>query len=89
MTKKEALSEGCTNHGSYYGIPVWMDMTDPACPAIIVKFAPFDYLMLLFHHIEGFVQTIAFPDDEDNHGFLFKIGPAISNKPNLNVAEDI
>ena len=76
MRKKDALKCGMTHHGSYYGIPVWMapDNPDFLCCA---KWRPFDYLMNLFCHIEGFMRSILFPDDEPI--FQFKVGDKIDD----------
>lgn len=62
MTRKEATASGMTHHGSYFGIPVWMA---PCHPDFLVcaKWRPFDYLMIVFHHIEGVVRSIVYPDD--------------------------
>lgn len=75
MTKTDAVKAGMTHHGSYYGIPVWVapDHPDFLC---CTKWRPLDYLLPVFHRIEGVMRSILFPDDEPM--FQFKIGKKIA-----------
>lgn len=72
MTKDEALKAGFTHHGSYYGIPLWI--TDSETPMVATKWEPLEYVMTMFHYIEGFIQSC---QEEGMRGFLFRIGPPI------------
>lgn len=59
MTAKQAKEYGFTHSGSYYGIPIWMGCMDQADgPMIATKWEPMEYLMSLFHHIEGICHAI-------------------------------
>lgn len=73
-TRKKALAAGMTHHGSYFGIPVWSAPDHPDF-LVFAKWRPFDYVMSVFHYIEGFMRDILFPDDEPC--FQFKIGSRI------------
>jgi len=74
MDAKRAKDFGFTNHGKYFGIPVWLsDMGDGMMVA--TKWMPFEYVMPLFFHIEGFLRDIFFPDDDP--GFQFTVGKEI------------
>lgn len=66
MTESQAVSEGFTHHGSYYGIPVWM--SDEEIPMVATKWRPLEPLMTLFHYVEGFVQMLS---GEDENYFMF------------------
>jgi hypothetical protein len=78
MTAKEALASGFTHHGKYFGIPVWVG--NPGEEMLVAaKWAPMEYLMTAFHHIEGFMRSVLFPEDEPM--FQFLIGPPIARTP--------
>lgn len=55
MTESKAKSFGFTHHGEYYGIPIWMTTSEQ--PMIAAKWVPFEFLMTLFHWVEGAVQA--------------------------------
>lgn len=74
MTAQEALKNGFTHHGKYYGIPVWLAPDDPDFP-VATKWEPFEHLMILAHHLEGIIQATCFPDDEPS--FCFLVGDPI------------
>lgn len=74
MTVKEAKAAGMTNHGSYYGIPLWIACSGNGC-SVAAKWSPMDNLSPLFAHIEGFIRSVMFPDDEPC--FQFKVGSEI------------
>lgn len=76
MNAKEALKQGFTHHGSYFGIPVWVAPNDEFMVA--TKWAPMEYLMTAAHYIEGFLHSVMFPDDEP--GFRFLLGPKITDE---------
>lgn len=75
MTAKEALQNGFTHHGKYFGIPCWIAPEKDFMVA--TKWAPMEYVMTAFHHIEGFLQSVFYPDDEP--GFNFMLGEEIEN----------
>lgn len=74
MNKKQAIAEGFTHHGSYYGIPVWIGDIDGDFN-VCTKWAPMEHLMSVAHNIEAFLFTHFFPDREP--AFVFKIGDRI------------
>jgi hypothetical protein len=79
MSAKQAKAAGFTHHGSHYGIPVWIG--DPEGDFMVAtKWAPAELLMTLFHYIEGFIQSVVWPDEE--HGFQFALGQAIDAEGN-------
>ena len=59
VTKKQAKAAGMTHSGSYYCIPLWME---PEHPDFIVwaKWTPMEYLMPIFHNIEGLMRSIMY-----------------------------
>lgn len=74
-TKAEAIAAGCTHHGSYYGIPLWMGDVDSDCPLVFAKWAPLEWLMMGFTYIECLLWPLVH-DPDAPLGFLFKIkGP--------------
>lgn len=75
MTKAEALENGFTHHGRYYGIPLWI--TDEICPVVATKWYPMEFVMDLFHVIEITMRSLLFPDDE--LVFQFQIGMPINS----------
>lgn len=70
MTEDEALKNGFTHHGKYYGIPVWIAPANPDCP-VATKWAPMECIMTLFIWIASFMRPILFPHDPPC--FQFKI----------------
>lgn len=57
MTADEAKTLGFTHHGSYYGIPCWIG--DPMGDCMVAtKWAPLEYLMTLWHHVEGLIHDM-------------------------------
>lgn len=75
MTAKDAAEAGFTNHGSYYGIPIWIGAPDSEVPLVATKHVALEPLMSLFQWIEGAVAAAAYPDVEP--AFMFKVGPEI------------
>lgn len=73
ITEKQALEIGFTHHGSYYGIPIWI--SDDAYPLVAAKWAPMEYLITAGHYIEGFIQSVFYPNDEQ--GFIFQFNRPI------------
>lgn len=69
MTVKEAIGHGFTNHASYYGIPVYV--SDDEDFMVAKKWFPMEYLMSVFHVIEGFIGSTFFPEREPS--FMFKV----------------
>lgn len=70
ITESEALKNGFTHHGSYYGLPCWMAPDNPDNP-VATKWAPMECILTLFILIEISVRPILFPEDEPF--FQFKI----------------
>lgn len=75
MTACEALREGFTHHGSYYGIPVWVAEGGPDGLMVATKWAPLEYVMTVFHYIEGLLRSVFDPDDVPT--FQFMVGKPI------------
>lgn len=75
MTKKDAISHGFTNHGSYYGVPLWMS-DDADCPMVAAKWAPMELVITLFHYIEGLAFYLNY-GEEAEPCFMFKMGRAL------------
>lgn len=74
MTAKEAKKNGFTHHGSYFGIHVWIG--DPEREFMVAaKWAPLELAMSAAHFIEGFLQSMFFPEREP--GFQFFVGSPI------------
>lgn len=69
MTAREALENGFPHHGKYYGIPIYVAPDDPDF-LVATKWGPFEHLMTLALHVEGFVQATFFPEDEPCFRFL-------------------
>lgn len=70
MTAREALRDGFTHHGSYYGIPVWVAIDGPDGLVVAAKWGPLEYVMTVLHYIEGILRTVFYPDDEPTFQFL-------------------
>jgi hypothetical protein len=79
MTAKEAVANGFTNHGKYYGIPVWI-ADDEEGLMVAAKWAPMEYVMTAAHYVEGFMRSVLFPDDEP--AFQFLVGQPIEGDKN-------
>lgn len=77
MTKKQAIKEGFTHHGSYYGIPLYM--TEGDMPIVCPKHYAFEYLMDLAMVIEGLLFPLIHGADAEPV-FMFKIGDKIEVK---------
>lgn len=73
MTASEALAEGFSHHGSYYGLPVWMN-PDGEAPMVATKWALLEPVMTLFHYIEATCNGLL--DREPT--FMFKLGRPIA-----------
>lgn len=78
MNESEALKNGFTHHGKYFGIPVWIDPDPEKGFLVATKWAPMEYLMTVFHHIEGVLRSTFFPNDEPV--FQFLLGEEIKPK---------
>lgn len=72
MTAREAIENGFTNHGSYYGIPCWIGGINSYDDGLRVaaKWAPMEYLMTLFHVIEANLRPLKFPNEPPVFQFL-------------------
>jgi len=72
MTESDALAEGFTHHGSYFGIPVYVGNVDSEDFMVAAKHAWLEPLMTLFHHLEGIIAGVMYPEDEPVFQFLVK-----------------
>lgn len=72
MTKADALKEGFTHYGSYFGIPVYMSDPDGEDFMVAAKHSWLEPLMTLFHYVEGFIASTFYPDAEPSFLFLVK-----------------
>ena len=70
MTAKEAKARGFTNHGKYFGLPIWIGDVASDAPIVAAKFAPLEFLLDAWPYINGFLQGLFFPDDEPMFRFL-------------------
>jgi hypothetical protein len=73
MAAKMAKSHGFTNHGSCYGVPVWI--TEGDAPMVAAKFAPLEHLITLVQIAESLMYQFVYPDQEPS--FQFTIGGEI------------
>lgn len=78
MTEREANKVGMTHHGSYYGIPLYMN-DDQDIPTIYGKHVLYDYLIILATMFEDIIRVTMFPEDEP--GFLIRRGKKINPAP--------
>ena len=74
---KEAVSRGFTNHGKYYGIPLYIK--NDVEFEVTAKWMPMDFLIEYICYIEMFIASIFFPERE---GFMFLMGPKIEVEEN-------
>lgn len=70
LTAKEALAEGFTHHGSYYGIPLWITDCDHS-PMVAAKWAPMEFVMDIAHFVEQSLFPLLHPGEEPR--FMFQI----------------
>ncbi|NNN24367.1 hypothetical protein [Pseudomonas nitroreducens] len=71
-TAHEAKALGCTHHGSYYGIPIWMGDVDSEAPLAFAKWAPLDLLIPVAACIEGLLFPLVHGTDAEP-AFMFKV----------------
>ena len=69
MSAKQAKAQGFTHHGKYFGIPVWIGNPGEEM-MVATKWAPMEYLMTVFHVIEGVMRDLLHPEDEPSFQFL-------------------
>ena len=74
MTAKEALGNGFTHHGTYFGIPLWVAPENPDFP-VAAKWAPMECIVTAAMLIECTMRSCFFPDDEAC--FQFGVGKKI------------
>lgn len=74
MTATQALENGFTHHGSYYGIPLWVAPGNSFMAA--TKWAAMEPVLSLFHVIESVVRGVFQPYAEPV--FKFGIGREIA-----------
>lgn len=76
MTKREAVANGFTHHGWYFGIPCWI--APESGFMVATKWAPFEYVMTAFHAIEQFLRLLFLPNEDPVCQFL--VGPRIEQE---------
>lgn len=69
MTARDALEQGFTHHGEYFGIPVWLGNPGEGM-MVAAKWAPMEYVMTIAHYVEGFLRSVFFPDQEPVFQFV-------------------
>ena len=77
MTEKAAKAFGCSHHGSYYGIPLWMGDIDSEAPLVFAKWAPLDLIIPIFSMIEGLLWPLVHGRDTEPM-FMLKVKQAIA-----------
>jgi len=77
VTEKAAKASGCSHHGSYYGIPLWMGDIDSEAPLVFAKWAPLDFVIPVFSLIEGLLWPLVHGRDTEPM-FMFKVKQAIA-----------
>ena len=70
ISRQQALAEGFTHHGSYYGIPIWI--TEAEEPMVCAKWMFGEWLITVAAHIEGFIYVAFMPGVEPMFTFLYK-----------------
>ena len=73
MTAKQARADGFTNHGKYFGIPLWIGDPDGEM-LIAAKWAPLECIMDLARYIEGAIHVMRGAEPSS----MFLIGPEIT-----------
>lgn len=69
MTATQAKEQGFTHHGKYFGIPVWVGQPGEGM-MVATKWVPMWHLMTVFHHVEAFLRSVFWPDEEPTFQFL-------------------
>lgn len=75
MSEQEALSQGFTHRGKYFGIPLYLGDIESEGIMVATKFAWMEPLMTVFHYIEGFLAGVFYPNEEPM--FQFAVGDEI------------
>lgn len=70
MTKKQALKNGYTHHGSYYGIPLWMGDLNTDCPMVSAKFEPLEWFVM---PLVTFIEQLVNDYRGHENMFMFKV----------------
>lgn len=70
ITAKEAKALGYTNHGKYFGIPIWIGDVYDEAPLVAAKFLPFEFVLYALHFLFAVHVAIFFPDEEPMFRFL-------------------
>lgn len=69
MSKDTAINEGFTHYGKYYGIPIYLDLSDEEMPGIACKWSLMEPIFSLFTCIEIFLKD-NFTDEEIAYAFI-------------------
>ena len=75
ISERQAKKLGFTHHGSYYGLPVWIGFDGMGELSAGCKVPMCDFIMTLFHHIEGFMNYTMGREQM----FMFKVGKEIED----------
>jgi hypothetical protein len=81
VTKKKALALGFTHHGSYWGIPIYMDDNND-CPTICAKWIPLYCLFPLVEFFEFFLFFIFCQGEQTYFRFTKKRKIVLQDKKN-------
>jgi hypothetical protein len=63
MTASDAINNGFTHHGRYFGIPVWLAPENSSFP-VAVKWAPMEYIMTVAMFVECTLRPVFFSGDD-------------------------
>jgi len=74
VKESTAKDYGFTNHGSYYGIPLYIS-TDPDFAVVAIKWTPLEYIMPVLHKVDWFFRRLLMADYRRD--YLFHIGRKI------------
>lgn len=75
MSKQEALSLGYTNHGKYFGLPVYLADDGPGL-MVTAKCKWLNWAVDVIATVEGILRDTFRPQDPP--GFQFWVGPRIA-----------
>ena len=63
-TNEQAKKQGFTHHASYYGLPCYIGGLDDVGPELECKIPFLNICIDILSYIEGFISSVAYPDDE-------------------------
>ncbi|WP_422451956.1 hypothetical protein [Endozoicomonas sp. ALC066] len=62
ISRKEAISLGCTHQGRYYGVPLWLGNIHGEPVTMMAKWSPLEVVIELNSYIEMLLSDLFFPD---------------------------